>query len=85
MGAVIKPSAQGSSSLEHNFSTILTPVHFFSSIISSISSRVARVGSIFVAVFQKPVEKDRLEALENKVEQTKDPVWRKRQSRRRRR
>ena len=69
MGAVIKPSAQGSSSLEHNFSTILTPIHFFSSIISSISSRVARVGSIFAALFQKPVEKDRLEALENKVEQ----------------
>jgi len=69
MGAVSVSSAQGSDSLERNLSMLLTPVHFCSSIISSISSGVSRVGSVFVSVFQKPVEKDRLQALESKVEQ----------------
>ncbi len=68
-GAVSVSSAQGSDSLEHNLSKFLAPVHFFSSAISSIWSGVARVGSVFVSVFQKPVEKDRLQALESKVEQ----------------
>lgn len=69
MGAVSVSSARGSDSLEHNLSKFLAPVHFFSSAISSIWSGVARVGSVFVSVFQKQVEKDRLQALESKVEQ----------------
>ena len=69
MGAVSVSSAQGSDSLERNLSTLLTPVYFCSSIISSISSGISRVGTVFASVFQKPVEKNRLKTLESKVEQ----------------
>jgi len=68
IGTANTSSAQDSDSLEHNLSMFLAPVYFCSSVVNSISSGFGRIGSVFVSAFQKPVEKDRLQMLELKVE-----------------
>ena len=60
-----------SGSLKHRFSAFLAPVHYGSSIISFISSKIEYVGSIFVNIFRKPIQKERIQELENKVEDLK--------------
>ena len=53
--------------LEDSLSTSVAPTHFLSSAVNSISAKFAYVGSFFITMFQKPVEKERFQALENKV------------------
>jgi len=60
-----------SGSLKHRFSAFLAPVHYSSSIISLISSKIEYVGSIFVNIFKKPVQKEQIQELGNKVEDLK--------------
>jgi cell shape-determining protein MreC len=60
-----------SGSLKHRFSAFLAPVHYSSSVISFISSKIEYVGSIFVSIFRKPVQKERILELESKVEDLK--------------
>jgi rod shape-determining protein MreC len=57
-----------SDSLKNKATPFLAPVYFGSSAISSIWAQTTRVGSVFTSVWQKPVEKTRLEALQYKVE-----------------
>lgn len=60
-----------SGSLKLRFSAFLAPVYYGSSVISFISSKIEYVGSIFVNIFKKPVQNERILELENKVEDLK--------------
>lgn len=55
-------------SLKHKLSAALAPAYFCSSVISAISARVAYLGSVFISIYQKPVEKTQLQRLESEVE-----------------
>lgn len=55
-------------SLERKVSPFLAPVYFCSSRLSSVWAKTAHVSSAFASVWQKPVEKKRLQELENQVE-----------------
>jgi len=58
-------------SLKHKVSPFLVPIYFCSSVITSIWSGVACIGSVSTSVWQKPVEKARLQELESQVERLK--------------
>ena len=63
--------AGANNSLEHKVSQFLVPVYFCSSVISTVYDGTARRGSVFTSIWQKPVEKTRLQELEYEVEHLK--------------
>lgn len=61
-------------SLKHNFSVLLIPAYLCSSVISAISTRIIYLGSIFISICQRPVDKTQLESLESEVENLKQQL-----------
>ena len=68
----IESTAHASNSpFKSKFSVFFVPIHFCSSIISSISAKFAHLGSIFTSICQKPLEKAQFQNLKNEVENLK--------------
>ena len=57
--------------LKHRLSAFVSPIYYGSSVISFISNKIEYVGSIFVNIFTKPLQKEQIQELESKVEDLK--------------
>lgn len=83
VGAV-RTTESNSDSIKDKVSPILAPAYFFSSGISSVWAKVAHVGAVFTTIWQKPVEKDKLQELENQVQLLKHQLAMERDANKRR-
>ncbi len=77
-------TAGANNSIKHKVSPLLAPAYLCSSAISSVWAKTAHVGSAFTSVWQKPVEKVRVQKLESQVEDLRRQLEMEREANRRR-